>query len=128
MSTYSLRIARVVGSYNETPLVMIDVTITNDNGRFYEGAMPYSATARDATTTVQAFMAFLSPNGKQLHAFFTTDAFSVFPGPFHIDFGTVARVIGTIENIDIAVLVPLAPDYVAFGLPDADNAWLSTLG
>ena len=127
MSTYTLRIALVAGSYDETPLVMIDATITNVDGRFYEGAVPYEAIARDAATEVHSFMAFLSPNGKELHAFFTTDAFTVFPGLFDIVFGPLGSEIGTIENVDIATLVPLSPADVALGLPNADNAWLATL-
>ncbi len=127
MSTYSLRIAQVVGSYDEAPMIMIDATITADTGRFLEGAMPFEAIARDGTSTVHSFMAFLSPNGKELHAFFTTDAFGVFPGLFDLDFGPVGRVLGTIQNVDISTLIPLAPDYVALGLPDADNAWLASL-
>jgi hypothetical protein len=128
MSTYSLRIALVVGSYDDTPLVMIDATVTDVDGRFYEGALPFEAVARDGTTTVRSFMAFLSPNGKELHAFFTTDAFEVFAGLFDLDFGRVGRVIGTIEGVDISTaLVPLEPSAAALGLPDADNAWLASL-
>lgn len=130
MSTYSLRIAQVAGLYDETPMVMIEATITDVNGRFSEGAMPFEAVARDGSSTVHSFMAFLSPNGKELHAFFTTNAFDVFPGTFDLDFGLRGgRVIGTIEDVDItASLIPLAPAEVALGLPNADNAWLSTLG
>jgi hypothetical protein len=127
MSTYSLRIARVVGSYNETPLVMINATITIDQGRFAEGAFPFEAIARDDSNTVRSFMAFLSPNGKELHAFFTTDAFAAFPGLFDLDFGYRGRIIGTIQNVDIAALSPLDPFYATLGLPDADNAWLASL-
>lgn len=127
MSTYSLRLALVAGSYNETPLVMIDATIRNEDRRFYEGALPFEAIARDGTTAVRSFMAFLTPNGKELHAFFTTDAFDVFPGLFDLDFGNVGRVIGTIENVDISTLIPLPPSDAALGLPNADNAWLASL-
>jgi hypothetical protein len=127
MSTYSLRLALVVGSYNETPMVMIDATVTDVNGRFTEGALPFEAAARGGATEVHSFMAFLSPNGKELHAFFTTDAFDVFPGSFDLDFGTVGHVIGTIEGVDISTLTPLAPFYAALGLPNADNAWLAAL-
>lgn len=127
MSTYSLRLAQVAGSYDQTPMVMIDATITADAGRFFEGALLFEATARDGSTTVDSFMAFLSPNGKELHAFFTTDAFGVFAGLFDLDFGYGGRIIGTIANVDISTLIPLAPDYVAMGLPNADNAWLATL-
>ncbi len=130
MSIYSLRIAQVAGSYDETPMIMIDATITDVNGRFYEGAVPFEAIARDGASTVHSFMAFLSPNGKELHAFFTTDAFEVFPGTFDLDFGLRGeQVIGTIEDVDItASLIPLTPSEVALGLPNADNTWLSTLG
>jgi hypothetical protein len=128
MSTNSLRLALVAGSYNETPLVMIDATITAVDGRFYEGAAPFEAIARAGSTTVHSFMAFLSPNGKELHAFFTTDAFAVFPGLFDLDFGYLGRVVGTIQNVDISTaLIPLPPADVALGLPNADNAWLATL-
>jgi hypothetical protein len=129
MSTYTLRIAQVAGSYDETPMVMIDATITDVNGRFFEGAVPFEAIARDGLATVHSFMAFLSPNGKELHAFFTTNAFEVFPGTFDLDFGLRGgRVIGTLENVDIsASLIPLTPAEVALGLPNADNAWLAGL-
>jgi len=128
MSTYSLRIAQVAGSFDETPMVMIDATITAVDGRFYEGAVPFEAIARDGATAVQSFMAFLSPNGKELHAFFTTDAFAVFPGLFDLDFGYLGRVVGTIQNVDISTLIPLPLSDVALGFPNADNAWLATLG
>jgi hypothetical protein len=127
MSTYSLQIALVAGSYDETPMVMIDATITADTARFYSGAVPYEAIARNGSATVRSFMAFLSPNGKELHAFFTTDAFGVFAGLFDLDFGQRGSVIGTIPNVDIATLIPLSPFQAALGLPNADNAWLSTL-
>lgn len=127
MSIYSLRIAQVAGSYDETPLIMIDAIITAEDGRFTEGALPFEATARDGSTTVSSFKAFLSPNGKELHAFFTTDAFGAFPGLFDIDFGYRGRVVGTIQNVDISTLIPLPPFYAALGLPNADNAWLAAL-
>lgn len=126
MSSYSLRIAQVVGSYDGIPMIMIDATITSDT-RFFEGAIPFQATGRDGTNSLHSFMSFLSPNGKELHAFFTTDAFGVFPGLFDLDFGTRGRVIGTIQNVDITTLIPLAPDFVPLGLPNADNAWLAGL-
>ena len=128
MNTYNLRIARVVGAYDETPLNMIDATITHNTGRFYEGAVPYEATARDGSTTVSSFMAFLSPNGKELHAFFTTNAFGVFAGLFDFDFGRVGETLGTFHGVDISIeLIPLPPDIVALGLDDADNDWLAKL-
>jgi hypothetical protein len=129
MSTYILRIAQVAGAYDEESRVMIDTTITDQDGRFYEAATPFEAIARDGSTTLHSFMAFLSPNGKELHAFFTTDAFGVFPGLFSLDFGYLGKVIGTIENVNISTqLIPLAPFYVAMALPNADNNWLATLG
>lgn len=127
MSTYTLRIALVAGSYDQTPLVMIDATIRDVDGRFYEGALPFEATARDGSTTVRCFMAFLSPNGKELHAFFTTDAFGAFTGLFDLDFGYSGKVLGTIANVDISTLIPLSPSDLALGLPNADNAWLASL-
>jgi hypothetical protein len=127
MSAYSLQIAQVVESYDETPMIMIDATITAGTGRFSEGALPFEAIARDGSTTVHSFMAFLSPNGKELHAFFTTDAFEVFPGLFDLDFGYRGRVVGTIQSVDISTLIPLPPFYATLGLPNADNAWLATV-
>lgn len=129
MSTYSLQLKLTVGSYEKVPMVMIDVTITADTSRFYEGALPFEATARNGATAVHSFMAVLSPNGKELHAFFTTDAFGVFPGgTFDLDFGNLGRVRGTIENVNISILSPLPPIYAGLGLPNADNAWLASLG
>jgi hypothetical protein len=130
MSNYSLRIAQVAGAYDEESRVMIDVTITDQDGRFFEGATPFEAIARDGSRTLHSFMAFLSPNGKELHAFFTTDAFGVFPGSFDLDFGYLGKVIGTIENVNTSTSPPiaLAPFYVALGLPNADNNWLAGLG
>ena len=128
MTTYSLQLARVAGSYNETPMVMVDATVTAGEGRFSEAASPFEAVARDGASAVRSFMAFLTPNGKQLHAFFTTDAFTVFPGTFDLDFGYMGDVIGTIEHVDPATISPLSPADAALGLPNADNAWLATLG
>ncbi|HKP52944.1 MAG TPA: hypothetical protein VJ183_09855 [Chloroflexia bacterium] len=109
-------------------MVMIDATITADSGRFSEGALPFEATARDGSTIVHSFKAFLSPNGKELHTFFTTEAFEVFPGLFDLDFGFRGRVIGTFENVDISTaLIPLPSFYAALGLPNADNDWLASL-
>lgn len=127
MTTYSFRIAQVAGSYDETPMIMIDATITAEDGCFSEGALPFEAIARDGAHEVHSFMALLSPNGKELHAFFTVDAFAIFPGLFALEFGPRGRVVSTIENVDIAALVPLDPLYAALGLPNADNAWLATL-
>jgi hypothetical protein len=129
MGTYSLRIAQVAGAYDEESRVMIDATITDQDGRFFEGATPFEVIARDGSRTLHSFMAFLSPNGKELHAFFTTDAFGVFPGSFDLDFGYLGKVIGTIENLNTSVTPPLAlpPFYVALGLPNADNTWLAGL-
>jgi hypothetical protein len=109
-------------------MVMVDAIITADGGRFSEGARPFEAIARDGQSALHSFMAFLTPNGKQLHAFFTTDAFGAFPGLFDLDFGYAGRVIGTVENVDPATVSPLAPADAALGLPDANNAWLATLG
>lgn len=129
MSTYSLQLKLTVGSYDKAPMVMIDATITADTSRFYEGALPFEAIARHGATAVHSFMAVLSPNGKELHAFFTTDAFGVFPGgEFDLDFGTLEQSLGTIESVDLSTLIPLPAFAVALGLPNADNAWLASLG
>jgi hypothetical protein len=124
---YSLRLALVPGSYAEQSLYMIDAAVTAVDGRFLESAAPYEVVAHDAVNSVSAFMAFLSPNGKELHAFFTTDAFTVFPGTFDLDFGRLGTVLGTIPNVDIATLIPLSPSFAALGLPNADNAWRASL-
>jgi hypothetical protein len=127
MTIYNLSIAKVAGSYDETPMIMIDATITAGDGRFNQGALPFEAIARDGTNEVHSFMAFLSPNRKELHAFFTVDAFAIFPGLFALEFGPRGRVVGTIQNVDIAGLISLDPLFAALGLPNADNTWLSTL-
>lgn len=128
MSNFTLRLAKVVGIHDETPMVMIDAAITHELGRFHESSLPFEAVARDGSHTVPSFRAFLSPNGKALHAYFTTDAFDVFSGSFNLDFGKIGRPIGTIPNVDVSTLIPLAPKYAALDLPHADNAWLASLG
>lgn len=127
MSTYNVRIAQVAGSYDEIQMIMIDATITYEDGRFSQGALPFEAIARDGANELHSFMAFLSPNGKELHAFFTVDAFTVFPGLFAIEFGPHGQVVGTVQNVDIAGIIPLDPSFAALGLPNADNTWLSAL-
>ena len=135
-NAYSLRLDEIVGSYDETPMVMIRATITAHSPaqEFYEGAMFFHAAARDKSKTVSSFMAFSSSsilssrtNHWELYAFFTTDAFEAFPGLFDLDFGYGGRAYGTFENVDIAALTPLEPLSASLGIPSADNAWLGTL-
>ena len=127
MSTYSLRAAEVIEPYDETNYKMIDITITVDDGKFDIGALSYRVTASDGSTTVTSFKASVSLNGKELHAYFTTDAFAGMAGPinFEISYGVP---IGTIENVNIAaILTPLPALLAALGFPNADNAWLAGL-
>jgi len=127
MSTYSLRAAEVVAQYDETNYKMIDIIITCDDGKFIVGALSYQVTARDGATTAESFMAAVAPNEKELHAFFTTDAFAGMPGPITFEF-SYGEPIGTIENVNIpAILTPLPAFLAALGYPNADNAWLASL-
>lgn len=128
MSTYSLSAAEVISQYNETDFKMIDVTITADDGKkFAVGALSYLVTASDGSSTAESFMASVSPNEKELHAFFTTDAFAAMPGPINFEF-SYGEAIGSIENVDIpAILTPLPALLAGLGVPDADNAWLASL-
>ena len=127
MTTYSLSAAEVVGQYAETNLKMIDVTITRDEGRFFVGALSYEVTASDGSATAQSFMASVTPNGKELHAFFTTDAFAGMAGPVTFVF-SYGEPVGSVENVDIpAVLTPLPALLAGLDVPDADNAWLASL-
>ncbi|HEX8130607.1 MAG TPA: hypothetical protein VF527_16010 [Pyrinomonadaceae bacterium] len=127
MSTYSLRAAEVVSQYDETNLNMIDITITFEDGKFMVGALSYQVTASDGSNTAESFMASVSPNGKELHAFFTTDAFDGMSGLVTFEF-SYGEPIGTIENVDVpAILTPLPTFLAALNFPDADNAWLAAL-
>lgn len=127
MSTYSLRAAEVVGQYDETNYKMIDVTITAVDGKFPIGALSYHVKASAGSTTAESLMASVSPNGKEIHAFFTTDAFAGMTGPIDFEF-SYGEPIGVVGNVNIAaILTPLPAFLVAMGLPNADNAWLATL-
>jgi hypothetical protein len=122
MSTYSLRAAEVVQEYKQASYRMIDITITSVDGRFRSGALSYTVTASDGTATARSFMASLSPNGKEIHAFFTTDAFAAMPGPINFEFSYGAP-IGTIANVNLPAIMTQLPAFiVAFGYPNADNA------
>jgi hypothetical protein len=127
MSTYSLRAAEVIGQYNDTNFKMIDVTITVEDGRLKSGALSYTVTATNGVATVESFMAYLSPDGKEIHAFFTTDAFAGMSMPINFELSYGAP-IGTIDNINLpAILTPLPAFLAALGYPNADNAWLAGL-
>jgi hypothetical protein len=147
MSTYSLRAAEVIAEYDDTSYKMIDVTITADDGKFMTGALPYHVTARNASiitasdgitasdritasddpSTVESFMTYLSQNGKEIHAFFTTDAFAEMSGRVNFEF-SYGVPIGTINNVDIhTILTPLPPFLADLGYPDADNDLLDTI-
>jgi hypothetical protein len=126
MSTYSLRAAEVVMPYDETNYKMIDVTITADDGKFTIGALSYQVTASDGSSTAESFMSSVSQNGKEIHAYFTTDAFAGMSGPIDFELSYDAP-IATIENVNIpAILTPLPTFLAALNFPNADNAWLAT--
>jgi hypothetical protein len=128
MSTFSVRATEVIAEYDDTNHKMIDVTITTDDGKFPVGALSYHLTASDGSTTAESFMASASPNGKEIHAFFTTDAFAGMPGLVTLEI-SYGEPIFTIEDVNIqAILTPLPAFLAALGYPDADNAWLATLG
>jgi hypothetical protein len=127
MSTYSLRASEVVAEYNETSYKMIDITITAEDGKFHVGALSHQVTASDGIHTTESFMASVSLNGKELHAYFTTDAFDQMSGPINFEF-SYGSPIGTIENVDVeSILTPLPAFLAALGYPNADNAWLASL-
>jgi hypothetical protein len=127
MSPYSLRAAEVVAEYDDTSYKMIDVTISLDEGKFIVGALSYRVTANDGSTTAESFMTSVSPNGKEIHAYFTIDAFADMPGPIDIEF-SYGEPIGTIEDVNIAAILKPLPAFLAdMGYPDADNAWLASL-
>jgi hypothetical protein len=127
MSTYSLRAAEVVAQYNDANYKMIEVTITVDEGKFMIGALSYRVTASDGVTTAESFMAFASPNGKEIQAYFTTDAFTGMAGPITVEVSYGAPIFA-IENVKIAaILTPLPAFLAALGYPDADNAWLANV-
>jgi tetrahydromethanopterin S-methyltransferase subunit B len=127
MSTYSLRAAEVVKEYGNAKYKMIDVTITFEDGAFASGALSHRVTATDGSTTARSLMASLSPNGKEIHAFFTTDAFAAMSGPIRFEF-FYGFPLGAIENVNMAaILQQLPPFLAALGVPDADNNWMINL-
>lgn len=125
MTDLNLQIARTIGTYDETTLIMNEAVIINNDALFPERAAPYTVVARDDTNEVHAFMAFVAPNGRQMLAYFTTDAFDVFSGEFVLEVSVLGFVEALTMGIRATDIAPLPPDLASLGLPVADNAWLS---
>lgn len=129
MSTFSLDAAEVLQVFRGTEYRMIDLRITFVDGKFEHRAMPFTVAVSGGNERVESFFTLLSPDGKVMHGYFTTDAFTVFTGNVDVSFGYLGQPIGGIANVSIsAILVPLPSFLAAIGAPDADNAWLATLG
>jgi hypothetical protein len=127
MAEYEFHLARTLGSFDEDLLIMIEAVLTNVDERFRERELPYRAVAADGVNSVESFMAYITANGKELIAFFTTDAFSAFAGPFDIEFSYPGESIHTVTGIDIATMLsPLDPEINPADFPNADNAWLAS--
>jgi hypothetical protein len=126
MSTYSLRAAEVVKEYDNALYKMIDVTITFEDGVFVCGALSYRVTATDGSTTANSLMAFLSQNGKEIHSFFTIDAFAAMSGPISFEF-SYGHPLGTIDNVNMVTILQQLPPFLAVTVPNADNNWLANL-
>ena len=125
--SYTVTISHNMNSVGATPMIAHTVAIRSVNGRFNESAIPPIMGIGDNVNKVSAFMAYLVPNGKEIHGVFTTDAFGIFTGHVSIDF-SVGGISVTLDGVDIASIIsPLPPDIAALGLPNADNAWLATL-
>lgn len=128
MSNFNLDATEVLQVFRGTEYRMIDLQITFVDGKFEHRAMPFMVAVSVDSQRVESFFTLVSPNGKVMHGYFTTDAFTVFTGNVDVSFGYLGQPIDGIANVSIsAILVPLPTFLAAIGAPDADNAWLATI-
>jgi hypothetical protein len=128
MNNFSLNVALVIDTFNDELRKMINAKITRLDGLLAHRAPQEHVLATNGTITVPAFYAVVSQNQREINAFFTTDAFTVFSGPVNIEFGYGGEVLGVFENFDpTGDIDPLAPVFDGITAPDADNDWLEQI-
>jgi hypothetical protein len=126
MDTFILDAAEVLQTFRGTEYRMIDLRITCVNGRFEHRSLPFKVAVSNESQRVEAFFVLLSPDGKAMHGYFTTDAFTVFTGSVDVSFGYLGQPIGNITDISISA-APLPSYLAAIGAPNANNTWLADL-
>jgi hypothetical protein len=129
MDNFNISFSRTLYTFNEQLYSVIKANISIISGTFTHRAERLFVFAFNSTNTVEAFSCMISPNKKNINAFFTIDAFNVFSGNTSIGFGYGIVPIHIFENIDInnSTIEPLDPLISGISALDADNAWLESL-
>lgn len=125
--SYTYQTTETLKDYAGILYKMNEIRITSLDGQFEHRALPIRVIVTNDISTVESFICIISGNQKELLAYFTTDAFSIFSGIVKIKFGYGGEFINVIDNVNIQNIISL-PSLLA-GIPHqiADNAWLQTI-
>ncbi|MFT6442724.1 MAG: hypothetical protein ACJASQ_002339 [Crocinitomicaceae bacterium] len=128
MASYSFILEEFVQDFNSDERQIIILTITNIDSIFVEDSERPFASVYDGILTADNFMMQLSPNKKESHFYFTSDAFAGFAASADISFGVGSLILDEFTGVNLGTaVVPLNSLLASIGAPDGDNAWLATV-
>ncbi|HZH86668.1 MAG TPA: hypothetical protein VFD77_05075 [Brumimicrobium sp.] len=128
MSDYSILIKETAADFNGGYYQVNSIIITNNINKFMISSRNPFVTVSDSNGFIDSFLVELSGNQKELIAFFTIDAFTIFTGNVSIVFGDGISSDGSFLNIDInSIIEPLDPLAASLNPLPGDNDWLNSL-
>ena len=130
-SIYLIEVSKSIGSYIGESMYMAMIVISiplNKGSRFYVGASTNQVLIRDSSIGIASLTTLVSPNRKELIAYFTNDVFTQFSGNVDIEFFYGEELLGSFTGINpLTDVQPLDPSLAGLNIPIATNAWLATL-
>lgn len=125
--SYTCEISHVLQEYDGNLYKMILVKIVNSNGNFAIQESTTSVIVDDGSNQAYNFMYNITGNKKELHAYFTTDAFTGFGSSSTVKFTTALLGVEKILGVDVTAILALPTHLTSYTYTDADSTWLSNL-
>lgn len=129
--SYSYDIKEVLNDYEGVLYKMIRIRIISDSTIFEHRALSQVVRVVNGANSIVSFEVDIPGNQRELHAHFTTDAFTGYAGLSEIHLGYGGEFDNglneVITNVDLSELTPLVGFASDLEFEIADSSWLSSL-